>query len=40
MKTTVFAACIAMLFAQSFGARAADEAADYPNKPIRVVIGF
>ncbi len=40
MKTTVFAACIAMLVALPTGARAADEAADYPNKPIRVVIGF
>ena len=40
MKTTVFAACIAVLLALSSGARAADEAADYPNKPIRVVIGF
>ncbi|HYK12809.1 MAG TPA: tripartite tricarboxylate transporter substrate-binding protein, partial [Burkholderiales bacterium] len=40
MKTTVFAACIAMLGALSSGAGAADGAADYPNKPIRVVIGF
>ena len=40
MKTTVFAACIAVLFGVSSGVRAADEAADYPNKPIRVVIGF
>ncbi len=40
MKKSVFAACIAMLLALSSGARAADEAADYPNKPIRVVIGF
>ena len=40
MKKTVFAACIAVLLAVSFGARAADEAVDYPDKPIRVVIGF
>jgi tripartite-type tricarboxylate transporter receptor subunit TctC len=40
MKKSVFAACIAMLLALSFGAWAADEGADYPNKPIRVVIGF
>lgn len=31
---------LAAILLASFGAHAADEAASYPNKPIRVVIGF
>lgn len=40
MKTSVFAACIASLLLPSSDAGAAAAAADYPDKPIRVVIGF